>query len=171
MFVIINMIETAVRAVLEVVAVAIGRHGIDLGIRSFHIEIAPTVTRASRAKTKTWSSKEPTCGTLKRVAKSEDAADLPKSEIDMLQKYAVIIVATLALAGCAVPPNEDNDPFRIGNIPESVAALAAPDQDLNTARLRPEDDCYWYEHNGPVENTLVPLRSADGNPICVARQS
>jgi len=108
---------------------------------------------------------------LKRAAKSEDAADLPKSEIDMLQKYAVIMVATLALAGCAVPPKEDNDPFRIGNIPESVAALAAPDQDLNTARLRPEDNCYWYAHSGPVETTLVPLRSAGGNPICVARQS
>ncbi|WP_081979702.1 hypothetical protein [Pseudooceanicola atlanticus] len=80
-------------------------------------------------------------------------------------------VATLALAGCAVPPKEGNDPFRIGNIPESVATLAAPDQDLNTARLRSEDNCYWYAHSGPVETTLVPLRSAGGNPICVARQS
>ena len=110
-------------------------------------------------------------GNLNRAAKSEDAADLPKSEIDMLQKYAVIMVATLALAGCAVPSKEDNDPFRIGNVPESVAALAAPDQDLITARLRPEDNCYWYAHSGPVETTLVPLRSAGGNPICVARQS
>ncbi|MGX0978099.1 hypothetical protein ACSSVY_003839 [Roseovarius sp. MBR-51] len=108
---------------------------------------------------------------MKRAVKSEDAADLPKSEIDMLQKYAVIMVATLALAGCAVPSKEDNDPFRIGNVPESVAALAAPDQDLITARLRPEDNCYWYAHSGPVETTLVPLRSAGGNPICVARQS
>ena len=104
---------------------------------------------------------------MKRAAKSEDAADLPKSEIDMLQKYAVIMVATLALAGCAVPPKEDNDPFRIGNIPESVAALAAPDQDLNAARLRPEDNCYWYMHSGPVEDTLLPLRTSGGNPICV----
>ena len=74
---------------------------------------------------------------MKRAAKSEDAADLPKSEIDMLQKYAVIMVATLALAGCAVPSKEDNDPFRIGNVPESVAALAAPDQDLITAQFPP----------------------------------
>ncbi|WP_074963719.1 hypothetical protein [Aliiroseovarius crassostreae] len=88
----------------------------------------------------------------------------------MLQKYAVIMVATLALTGCVVPLKEDNDPFRVGNIPESVAALAAPNQDLNTAQLRPEDNCYWYAHSGPVETTLVPLRSAGGNPICVARQ-
>jgi hypothetical protein len=49
--------------------------------------------------------------------------------------------------------------------------LAAPDQDIATARLLPEDNCYWYEHNGPVEVTLLPLRTAAGNPICVAKKS
>ena len=89
----------------------------------------------------------------------------------MLQRHAVIMVTTLALAGCAVPTVEDNDQTKIGNVPEAVAALAAPDQDLTTARLRPEDNCYWYEHSGPVETTLVPLRSPGGNPICAVRQS
>jgi len=65
------------------------------------------------------------------------------------------------LVSCEIPWNEKyelmEDSFR--------------DQDLTTARLRPEDGCYWYEHSGPVENTLVPLRSAGGNPICTSRQS
>ena len=89
----------------------------------------------------------------------------------MLQRHAGIIATTLVLAGCAVPTMDDNSQTKIGNVPEAVAALAAPDQDLTTARLRLEDNCYWYEHSGPVETTLVPLRSAGGNPICVARQS
>jgi hypothetical protein len=49
--------------------------------------------------------------------------------------------------------------------------MAAPDQDVATARLVPEDGCYWYEHSGPVETTLLPLRTANGNPICVAREA
>jgi hypothetical protein len=56
-------------------------------------------------------------------------------------------------------------------VPDAVIALAAPDQNIETARLRPEDGCYWYEHSGPVETTLVPLRSPAGNPICAARES
>ena len=110
-------------------------------------------------------------GNLNRAATSENAADLPESAIDMHQKYVAIMVATLALAGCAVPLTKNNDPTRIGNVPEAVADLAAPDQDLTTARLRPEDGCYSYEHSGPVETTLVPLRSTGGSPICVARQT
>ena len=89
----------------------------------------------------------------------------------MFQRHAVIMVATLALANCAVPTIEDNDQTKIGNVSDAATALAAPDQDLTTARLRPEDNCYWYEHSGTVETTMVPLRSTSGNPICLARQS
>nr|WP_227420794.1 hypothetical protein [Roseitranquillus sediminis] len=53
-----------------------------------------------------------------------------------------------------------------GRVPEAVVALAAPHQDVQSARLREEDGCYWYRHTGPVETTLVPLRSVDGRPIC-----
>ncbi len=53
-----------------------------------------------------------------------------------------------------------------GNLPENIRALAAPDQNLATARLREEDGCYWYTHVGPVETTEVPLRSVEGRPIC-----
>lgn len=48
-------------------------------------------------------------------------------------------------------------------------AIAGPGQNLMTARLDPADQCYWYDHAGPVETTLVPLRAANGNHICNAR--
>lgn len=51
-------------------------------------------------------------------------------------------------------------------IPDGVAAMAAPGQDLASARLRPEDNCYWYAYAGPVETTLLPLKTVDGRPIC-----
>ncbi len=89
----------------------------------------------------------------------------------VMQKQNAMILSTLLLAaGCAIPPSGSSDTTNtVGNVPESVVAMAAPDQDVSTARLRPEDGCYWYEHNGPVEVTLLPLRTANGNPICAAR--
>jgi hypothetical protein len=90
----------------------------------------------------------------------------------MQKRNAPIIAAILVLAGCAVPTLDNGGALNeVGNVPEAVASLAAPGQDLTTARLRPEDGCYWYEHSGPVENTLVPLRTAGGNPICASRES
>ncbi|MBM3603243.1 MAG: hypothetical protein FJX25_00465 [Alphaproteobacteria bacterium] len=53
-------------------------------------------------------------------------------------------------------------------LPEEVVALAAPNQNIATARLQPDDNCYWYEHVGPVETTLLPLISERGGPICLA---
>ncbi|WP_345741662.1 hypothetical protein [Roseovarius nanhaiticus] len=50
--------------------------------------------------------------------------------------------------------------------PEPVAALAAPWQNLNAVRLDPTTGCYQYRHAGPVETTLLPLRTSDGRPIC-----
>lgn len=55
-----------------------------------------------------------------------------------------------------------------GAVPEAVTLLAAPGQDLSTARLLAEDGCYWYMHDGPVEQTLLPLRTSEGRPICTA---
>jgi hypothetical protein len=89
----------------------------------------------------------------------------------MLQRHALKMVAMLAIAGCTAPTIGSKDQTKIGNVPEAVTAIAAPGQDLATARLRSEDNCYWYEHSGPVETTLLPLRSTGGNPICVARQT
>lgn len=87
--------------------------------------------------------------------------------------------AALFVSGCATPMLDMAQPepiaqpdaratlTQVGNVPASVASLAASGQDLSTARFMLEDGCYWYEHSGPVEVTLVPLRSAGGSPICL----
>ena len=56
-------------------------------------------------------------------------------------------------------------------LPDEVVALAAPNQNIETARLSSDDNCYWYEHVGPVETTLIPLISLRGGPICLERTS
>ncbi|GEM_PF-657299 len=84
---------------------------------------------------------------------------------------SLVIVASAMLTSCGITNLEGpDDRYEVGNIPENVAAIAAPGQDLSTARLLSEDDCYWYKHAGPVETTLVPLRATGGRPICVVQQ-
>jgi hypothetical protein len=75
----------------------------------------------------------------------------------------------LMLAACSESPSISDGSATYPPISEQVALLAAPSQDLSTARLRSEDNCYWYMHAGPVETTLLPLRTVEGNPICVKR--
>lgn len=73
----------------------------------------------------------------------------------------------LGLAACEpVPTNGTANARPLVTVPESVSSIAAPYQDLTTARVRPEDGCYWYSHLGPVETTELPLRTANGSPIC-----
>lgn len=73
----------------------------------------------------------------------------------------------LGLAACEpVPINGTANARPLVTVPESVSSIAAPYQDLTTARVRPEDGCYWYSHLGPVETTELPLRTANGSPIC-----
>jgi len=75
----------------------------------------------------------------------------------------IIMTAIIVLAGCATePPPDPNE------IPQAVVAMAGPGQDLSTARLLPQDNCYWYQHQSPVETTLIPLRTSDGRPICAS---
>lgn len=75
--------------------------------------------------------------------------------------------ALLTLAAC-----EEMDGAAPGTMPgmgpasEKVVALAAPWQDLDNVRLDPATGCYQYRHAGPVETTLLPLRTSDGRPIC-----
>ena len=79
----------------------------------------------------------------------------------------VALAALLALGACAVPTGPPDQPGGfIAELPEQVVALAAPYQDLQAVRVRPEDGCYWYRHVGPVETTMLPLRTASGSPIC-----
>ncbi|MCT8159959.1 hypothetical protein [Pseudoruegeria sp. SHC-113] len=49
---------------------------------------------------------------------------------------------------------------------DAIRALAAPNQNLNAVRVDPNDGCYWFLYNGPVESTGLPLRSTEGRPIC-----
>jgi hypothetical protein len=81
---------------------------------------------------------------------------------------ALLIGALLTLGACAVPIGTEGAQEQ-GISPdamEQIAALAAPYQDLSTVERRPGDGCYWYRHVGPVETTMLPLRTPEGNPIC-----
>ena len=90
----------------------------------------------------------------------------------MQTRHMMIGAALLLASGCAAPMANSRAPVdAVGNLPEQIVNLAAPGQDLTTAQLRSEDGCYWYEHSGPVETTLVPLRSIGGNPICTSRSA
>ncbi|WP_019953971.1 hypothetical protein [Yoonia vestfoldensis] len=81
----------------------------------------------------------------------------------------LLLLAGVSLAACtempvaATAPN--GSPF-IAELPEGVRAIAAPNQNLDRVVFLEEDNCYWYEHAGPVETTLLPLRTARGNAIC-----
>ena len=70
----------------------------------------------------------------------------------------------------APAPAPTTTPQSTGTLPESVSSIAAPWQDLRSARLRPADGCFWYTHRGPVETTELPLRTRAGNPICTREQ-
>ncbi|WP_136440157.1 hypothetical protein [Pacificoceanicola onchidii] len=81
-------------------------------------------------------------------------------------------VALLGLAACEPVPGGDGAPTGgIVTVPDSVSSIAAPFQDLTTARINPTDGCFWYTHKGPVETTQLPLRTSAGNPICTRPQS
>lgn len=88
----------------------------------------------------------------------------------MRMRTVALVATAVILGGCAASDvtTEAVPEGMIGAIPEAVAALAAPGQDLSTARLRPDDGCYWYIYSGPVETTLIPLRTPDGSMICSA---
>lgn len=55
----------------------------------------------------------------------------------------------------------------LGDLPDQVISLAAPGQNLEAVKLE-EDRCYWYEHDGPVETTMLPLMSKRGRHICIS---
>jgi len=57
----------------------------------------------------------------------------------------------------------------VRNLPDGVAEVAAPNQDLSRVALLEADNCYWYAHDGPVETTLLPLRTKNGRPICASQ--
>lgn len=84
------------------------------------------------------------------------------------RRSAVSAISLLVLSACTVPGGGISDERSgfLQELPEGVLAIAAPYQNLGAVVLRPEDGCYWYEHAGPVETTMLPLRSLQGRPIC-----
>jgi hypothetical protein len=86
--------------------------------------------------------------------------------LDTRSRVASVVVL-LALGACTAPTNQiDKSTGFIAELPESVALIAAPYQNLREVTLKPEDGCYWYRHVGPVETTMLPLRTSEGRPIC-----
>lgn len=87
-----------------------------------------------------------------------------------MNRHTAFLAAPLMLLGLAacepVPATGETGGTGRITVPDSVASIAAPHQDLGTARVRPSDGCYWYTHRGPVETTQLPLRTRAGNPIC-----
>lgn len=85
-----------------------------------------------------------------------------------MRKALVAATALLVLSACAAPVRQppEPEPYFLEELPPQVAAVAAPYQNLRAVRLRSEDGCYWYRHVGPVETTMLPLRTTAGNRIC-----
>lgn len=83
-------------------------------------------------------------------------------------KKTVLLCGLAALAACDTTGSTGSSIVR--DVPEEVAALAAPNQNLQSVKLLEEDGCYWYQHNGPVETTLLPLMSKRGRHICLQQQ-
>jgi hypothetical protein len=82
----------------------------------------------------------------------------------------LLSVTFLFLAACSIlgtSPVDEATGF-LKEVPPQVVLLAAPYQNLREVILNPEDGCYWYRHVGPVETTMLPLRTTEGRPICTA---
>lgn len=85
---------------------------------------------------------------------------------------AILLLPVILLVGaCAMPVADTagSDTAISAEVMTQLSAMAAPYQDLQSVQLRPEDGCYWYRHVGPVETTMLPLRTVDGRPICTQR--
>jgi hypothetical protein len=79
----------------------------------------------------------------------------------------------LLLGACATTgPTEVSleNPGFIEELPEGVMAIVAPNQNLQTVRVLPEDGCYWFQRTGPVETTFLPLNTREGRQICTRPQ-
>ncbi|MEL6838884.1 MAG: hypothetical protein AAFP85_06300 [Pseudomonadota bacterium] len=86
----------------------------------------------------------------------------------MTSRIYLTILAVSAIAACETVPGPDGQRY-LRDVPEGVLAIAAPFQDLEKVVLLEDDNCYWYSHAGPVETTLLPLRTNEGRPICAPK--
>ncbi|CTQ34547.1 hypothetical protein JAN5088_03343 [Jannaschia rubra] len=83
-------------------------------------------------------------------------------------RAALLVGTLLTLGACAVPVGGGGQEGQgiSEDVRAQLVAMAAPYQDLQSVELRAEDGCYWYSHAGPVETTMLPLRTSNGNKIC-----
>ena len=84
--------------------------------------------------------------------------------------YYILGAAAIILAGCVDAQSTSTADGFISQLPEAIIAAVPPSQDLRYIKIDPIDGCYVYRHVGPVETTFLPLRTANGNPICSRAQ-
>jgi len=75
------------------------------------------------------------------------------------------LVAVLGVAACSETATSSGGGY-LTTLPDRLIEVAAPGQDLSAVRLNPDDGCFWYRYDGPVEVTMLPLRTREGRPIC-----
>ncbi len=85
-----------------------------------------------------------------------------------MRRNFLFTLALLSLGACDTA-TRTNDQGYLKTVPEGVLSIADPRQDLTQVVLLEEDNCYWYSHAGPVETTLLPLRTSQGRPICAPK--
>ena len=81
-----------------------------------------------------------------------------------MQALAVLSLVSACTETTSLSANSEAG--TLSRVPDAVAEIAAPGQDLTAVKIMPEDGCYWYRYVGPVETTFLPLRTIDGRPIC-----
>ena len=88
-------------------------------------------------------------------------------------KLFLVGAASLALGACAGPGPVPAVQEPVAQTPspeeqmlDQVVAKAAPNQNIQSAHLRPDDNCYWFSYAGPVETTDLPLLTPEGRHIC-----
>ncbi len=100
---------------------------------------------------------------------AEDIAMINRTPPVALKRLRPICLAIgfLALGACTVPINQATDKTTgfLKELPEGVALIAAPYQNLQEVILKPEDGCYWYRHVGPGGTTMLPRRAVRGRPV------
>ena len=84
-----------------------------------------------------------------------------------MRRISLSICCTVLLTACAKEAPEQGAFLK--KLPEGMATMAAPNQDLATVTLL-DDGCYWYQHKGPVETTLLPLVARNGGHICTTKK-
>lgn len=83
----------------------------------------------------------------------------------MIDPRSLALGSVLLLSACVETVPESTSPY-FEELPEGLAEVADPRQNLSQVLILPEDNCYWYAHTNAVETTYLPLRTRDGRPIC-----